>query len=74
MPTSSVPAPDVDGDVARAQEEELDAVLGVGQHQLAGVAALPVAGLAEHLDGGLGQGALVRDGDPQHRSFSSEVG
>ena len=58
--------PDVHGDVPRAQEEELDVVVRVGQHELAGVATLAVPGLLEHLDGGLGQGALVRDGDPQH--------
>ena len=43
---------DVHRDVAGAQEEELDVVVRVGQHELAGVAALAVAGLAEHLGGG----------------------
>ena len=59
---------DVERDVARAQVEELDAVVDVDQRQLLGVLALPVAGLAQHLDGGLRQRALVGDGDPQRRS------
>ena len=57
---------DVDGDVARAQEEELDAVVRVGEHELPRVRALAVAGLAEHGGGGLGQRALVRHGDAEH--------
>ena len=43
---------DVHRDVARAQEEELDVVVRVEQVELLGVAALPVAGLAQHLGGG----------------------
>ena len=58
--------PDVDRDVARAQEEELGVVLGVEQDELAGVAALAVPGLDEHLTGGLGERALVRNGDAEH--------
>ena len=46
---------DVERDVARAQVEELDAVLGVGQRQLLGVVALPVAGLAQDLGGRQGR-------------------
>ncbi len=45
------PPADVDRDVAGAQVEELDAVLGVGQGQLLGVGALDVSGLLEHLRG-----------------------
>ena len=56
---------DVQRDVARAQVEELDAVLGVDERQLLGVLALPVAGLAQDLGRGLGQRALVRDGDAE---------
>ena len=40
----------VGGDVARAQVEELDVVAGVGDVQVAGVAATGVPGLAEHLE------------------------
>lgn len=57
---------DVHGDVAGSQEEELDVVVRVREHELTGVAALAVAGFAEHVDGGLGQGALVGDGDAEH--------
>ena len=56
---------DVQRDVARAQVEELDAVLGVGERQLLGVVALPVAGLAEDLRGRLGQRPLVGDRDAE---------
>ena len=55
----------VDGDVARAEVEELDPVVGVGQHQLAVVGALAVAGLAEDLARRLGQRALVGHRDAQ---------
>ena len=61
---------DVDGDVARAQEEELGVVVGVVQDQVAGVGALAVAGLAQHVGGGLGERALVGYGDAQHRCLS----
>ncbi len=57
---------DVDGDVAGAQVEELDVVLDVGDDELLGVAAGAVARLAKHLDGGVGQGALVGHGNSQH--------
>ncbi len=57
---------DVDGDVAGAEEEELNVVVRVHHDQLAGVAALAVAGLGEHGGGGFGQGALVGDGNSQH--------
>ena len=50
---------DVQRDVARAQVEELDAVLAVGQGQPLGVGALAVAGLAQDVGGGLRQRALV---------------
>src|SRR5690606_17962977 len=63
--------PDVHRDVTRAQEEELDVVLGVGEHELAGVTALAVARLAQHLGRGPRQGALVGDGDAQHGWFLS---
>ena len=56
---------DVQRDVARAQVEELDAVLGVDERQLLGVLALAVAGLAQDLGRGLGQRALVGDGDAE---------
>ena len=59
---------DVDRDVARAEEEELGLVLGVEQDELAAVAALPVAGLDEHLAGRFGERALVRNGDAEHGS------
>ncbi|MEX1177126.1 MAG: hypothetical protein WEB09_01575, partial [Nitriliruptor sp.] len=58
---------DVGGDVAGAEEEELDVVVGVDQDQLTAVAALTVARLGEQLGSGLGQGALVGDGDAQHQ-------
>ena len=57
---------DVDRDVARAQVEQLDPVVGVGDDELLGVAPDAVAGLLEHGGGGLGQRALVGDGDAQH--------
>ena len=73
---------DVQRDVARAQVEELHAVLGVDERELLGVLALAVAGLAQHLGGGLRQRALVGDRDPQQvggrvvraSSASSQVG
>jgi hypothetical protein len=52
---------DVQRDVAGAEVEELDAVLGVDERQLLGVLALAVAGLAEDLGRGLGQRPLVGD-------------
>ena len=57
---------DVHGDVARTQEEQLDVVGLVDEHELAPRAAGAVARLGEHGDGGLGQRALVGDGDTQH--------
>jgi len=54
---------DIDSDVSRAQEEELDVVVDIGQHELLGVATTPVTSLAQHLGGGLGQRALVGHGD-----------
>ena len=56
---------DVERDVARAQVEELAAVLGVGERELLGVGALAVAGLLEDLGGRDRQGALVGDGDSE---------
>ena len=60
--------PDVQGDVAGAQVEELDVVLGVDERELLGVVALAVAGLAQDLRGRLRQAALVGDGDAQRRA------
>ena len=57
---------DIDGDVAGAEEEEFNVVVRVHHDQLAGVAALAVAGLGEHGGSGFGQGSLVRDGNSQH--------
>ena len=57
---------DVDGDVARPQEEQLDVVGLVDEHELAAGTAGAVARLGEHGDGGVGQGALVRDSNTQH--------
>ena len=66
-----LPGADVGGDVARAQEEELGVVVGVVQHELARLRALPVAGLAQHVGGGLGERSLVGDGDAEHGVPSS---
>ncbi len=55
MPTSTLTGSDVDGDVARAEEEELGVVLGVEQDQLSVVAALMEAGLDQHLRCGFGE-------------------
>jgi hypothetical protein len=57
---------DVHGDVARAQVEELDVVVGVDAGEVLVVGALPVAGLAEHVDGGGGEATLVGNGDSEH--------
>jgi len=57
---------DVDGDVARPQEEQLNVVGLVNEHELTARTAGAVARLGEHGDGGIGQGALVRDSDTQH--------
>ena len=57
---------DVGGDVARAEVEELDLVARVDDVQVARVAAAGVAGLVQHLGGGLGERALVGHGDSQH--------
>ena len=54
---------DVGGDVARAQVEELDVVVGVEAGEILVVGALAVSGLAQHLGGGGGETALVRYGD-----------
>ena len=56
----------VDGDVSRAQEEQLDSVGLVEENELASGAAGAVPGLGEHGDGGLGQRPLVGHGDAQH--------
>ena len=65
---------DVERDVARAQVEELDVVLGVDERELLGVAALAVAGLAQDLGGGLGQRPLVGDGDAEgHAGFTGSL-
>ncbi len=63
---------DVDGDVARAQVEELDVVLGVGDDELLAVPTRAVARLAEQLDGRVGQGTLVGHGDSQHGEESPQ--
>src|SRR6185369_1496268 len=57
---------DIDGDVTRAQEEELDVVLVVGHDELGAVAPDVVARVAEQLAGGGGQRALVRYRETQH--------
>ena len=57
---------DVDGDVAWPQEEQLNVVSLVDEHELTARAAGAVARLGEHGDGGIGQGSLVRHGDTQH--------
>ena len=61
---------DVGGDVARTEVEELDPVAGVGGVQVARVAATGVAGLPQHLRGGLGERALVGHGDSEHVSLA----
>ena len=48
-PRSWLAGPDVRGDVARPQEEELGVVLGVMEHELTCLGALPVAGFAQHV-------------------------
>ena len=60
------PRTHVHRDVSRAQEEELDVVLGVTQHELAGIAALAVASLTQELDGRLRQGSLIGNGNAKH--------
>jgi hypothetical protein len=50
---------DIDRDVARSQVEELGVVVGIDEDEFTGVRALPVTGLAQHLDRGLGQRSLV---------------
>ena len=57
---------DVDGDIARPQEEQLNVVGLVNEHELTARTAGAVARLGKHGDGGIGQGALVRDSDTQH--------
>jgi hypothetical protein len=56
---------DVDGDVARAQEEELDVVRRVAQHEVPGVGALAIARITEQGHRRGRERALVRDGDAQ---------
>jgi hypothetical protein len=53
-PHVEVPGGDIDGDVTRAEVEELDLILGVDEAELAGVAAAAIPGVAEHHTGGLG--------------------
>ena len=65
---------DVDGDVARAQVEELGVVVGVVDREVLGAAALAVAALGEHLGRGLAQDALVGHGDAQHGERAPAVG
>ena len=65
---------DVDGDVTGTEVEQLDAVVGVGDDELLGVATGAVARLAEHGGRGLGQRALVGDGDAQHGRGLSGAG
>ena len=57
---------DVRRDVLRAQVEELDLVLRVDDVQVLRVAAAGVAGLVQHLGGGVGERSLVGHGDSQH--------
>ncbi len=61
---------DVGRDVLGAEEEELDVVLGVDDMQGLGVPASGVARLGEHVGGGLGERALVGNGDAQHGVLS----
>ena len=55
--------PHVHGDVAGTQVVELNAVVGIDQHQILGIMTLPVASLAQHPDGRFGEGALIGHGD-----------
>ena len=57
---------DVHGDVARAQEEELDVVLGVGQAELSAGARAAIAGLGDERDGGVRERSLVGECDLEH--------
>jgi hypothetical protein len=61
---------DVGRDVARAQVEELQVVVGVPADQVAVVGPLAVTGLAQHLGGRTGQGAFVGNGYTQHGTCS----
>ena len=61
-----LPLSDVGRDVARPEVEELDAAVRVDQDEVARVGALPVARLAQHDRGRLGERALVRQADAQH--------
>ncbi len=56
----------IHGNVAGAQEEELNIVVRVHHDKLAGIAALAVARLGQHGRGSFGQGSLVRDGNSKH--------
>jgi hypothetical protein len=64
----------VRGDVTRAEEEELDVVLGVDHVQGLGVAAAGISGLREHLGGSLRERALVGNGNAQHVWLSDRIG
>jgi hypothetical protein len=57
---------DVDGDVAWAQVEELDVVVGIEAGEVLVISALAVSRLAQHLDGGGAEAAFVGYGDTQH--------
>src|SRR5699024_2513642 len=54
---------DVEGDVTGTEVGALDVGVGIGDDELLAVPADAVARLAEHLDGGFGQGSLVGHGD-----------
>jgi len=65
---------DVDRDVARAEVEELDAVLGGDDGQVLAIRALAVAGLGEDVGRRQREGALVGEGDAQGAGFRGGVG
>jgi hypothetical protein len=57
---------DIDGDVSRAQVEELDAIDFVEEREFP-IRALGVTGLPQHLGRGFGQRTLVGHGDLDQR-------
>src|SRR5262249_8304053 len=64
---------DVRGDVARAKVEELDVVVDVGAGEVLLIGALAVSRLEQHLHGGGGEAALVRDRDAEHGQTPLEI-
>src|SRR5699024_6021561 len=61
-------------DGARAQRVLLDLALVVDDHELLGHAEAAVARLLQQLGSGIGQGALVGDGDAEHVSSFARGG